>query len=53
MFLSVTDIKYSYQKENFKKSIQIIMKTLILDIDISLSIDETEQLGRKILKILD
>lgn len=46
-----TDNKYSYNKEDFKKSIQVIMNTLILDIDISLTLEETKDLGERILRV--
>jgi radical SAM protein with 4Fe4S-binding SPASM domain len=44
----LTDKSYSYKKSDFAKSLAVIMNILILDIDISLTIEETEKLADKI-----
>ena len=45
---SLTEKTYSYKKSDFAKSLAVIMNILILDIDINLSLEDTQYLADKI-----
>lgn len=48
----LTDKKYSYETSGYLQSVDILMRTMKMDIDITLSLEETLKAGQKIRDIL-